>query len=113
MTQFALDHLWQSTLFAAGGALLNFAFRTNGAHVRFALWFAASLKFLVPFPLIVEIGKLISWSSAPSVPAEAPWVESVGNLIAPSKLIAPLSEVPVRSAPLPDAVNLPLASGAS
>ena len=43
------NHLWQSTLFAAAVALLALAFRRNRARLRYGLWFAASIKFLVPF----------------------------------------------------------------
>jgi len=44
-----LDHLWQSTMVAALMALLTLALQSNSARIRFWLWFAASLKFLVPF----------------------------------------------------------------
>jgi len=45
----AADHIWQSTLFAGGMGLLTLALSRNSAGARFWLWFAASLKFLVPF----------------------------------------------------------------
>jgi len=51
-----LNHLWQSTVFAAIVGLLTLLFRNNGANVRFALWFAASLKFLIPFSLFAKLG---------------------------------------------------------
>jgi uncharacterized protein (TIGR03435 family) len=50
------SHLWQSTLFAAVVALVALALRRNRAQVRYALWLAASLKFLVPFSLPVMVG---------------------------------------------------------
>jgi beta-lactamase regulating signal transducer with metallopeptidase domain len=59
----AIDHLWQSTLFAVAAGLLTLAFRRNRARVRFALWFAASVKFLVPFSVIVWLGSLIASSA--------------------------------------------------
>ncbi len=40
-----LNHLWQSTLFVAAAGLLTVALSSNGAHVRYGLWYAASLKF--------------------------------------------------------------------
>jgi bla regulator protein BlaR1 len=52
MIALLLDHLWQSSIFAGGAALLVFALRHNGANVRFWLWFAASMKLLVPFALL-------------------------------------------------------------
>ena len=53
------DHLWQSTVFAAGIALLTLAFRHNRAHVRYWLWLAASVKFLIPFAALLWIGARI------------------------------------------------------
>ena len=53
-----LDHLWQSTLVAMAIAGLVFFFRNNSAGVRYGLWFAASVKFLLPFSLLTEIGRL-------------------------------------------------------
>jgi beta-lactamase regulating signal transducer with metallopeptidase domain len=50
------DHLWQSTLFALGAGLLTLPLRRNSAGVRYGLWFAASVKFLVPFALLSAAG---------------------------------------------------------
>ena len=50
------NHLWQSTFFAIAAALLTIAFRRNRANVRFWLWFSASLKFFVPFALLISFG---------------------------------------------------------
>src|SRR5690349_8744773 len=58
------DHLWQSTLFIAAAALLAAAFRRNRAHVRYWIWFAASVKFLVPFALLMALGQRIEWRPA-------------------------------------------------
>ncbi len=58
----ALDnHLWQSTLFAAVAALLALVLRQNHARTRYWLWLLASLKFLVPFSLLVAIGGQLGW----------------------------------------------------
>jgi hypothetical protein len=46
------NHLWQSTLFAAAAGLLSLALRKQRAQVRYGLWLAASVKFLVPFALL-------------------------------------------------------------
>ena len=51
-----INHLWQSTLCVAGIWILTLAFRKNRAAVRYWLWLAASVKFLVPFSLLVSIG---------------------------------------------------------
>lgn len=50
------NHLWQSTLFAAVAGLLTLVFRRNRAQTRYWLWFAASVKFLVPFAVLMTIG---------------------------------------------------------
>jgi bla regulator protein blaR1 len=50
------NHLWQSTLFAILAAVSTLALRKNQARVRHHLWLAASLKFLVPFALLVNVG---------------------------------------------------------
>jgi beta-lactamase regulating signal transducer with metallopeptidase domain len=50
------SHLWQSTFFALAAGLLTLAFRGNRARVRYWLWLAASLKFLIPFALLVTLG---------------------------------------------------------
>ena len=54
-----IDHLWQSTLFAAAPGLLTLAFRDNRAAVRYGLWFAASLKFLLPFSALLALGQFL------------------------------------------------------
>jgi bla regulator protein blaR1 len=59
------NHLWQSTVFAAAIALLALAFRKNRAEVRYWLWLSASLKFLVPFSLLVGVGLHI-WDTLPT-----------------------------------------------
>jgi len=52
-----LDHLWQSTLFAACVAALALLVRRQAAGLRFALWLAASVKFLIPFSALVLLGR--------------------------------------------------------
>jgi bla regulator protein blaR1 len=50
------NHLWQSTLFAAVVTLVMLVLKDNRAQVRYALWLAASMKFLIPFALFVTVG---------------------------------------------------------
>jgi TonB family protein len=61
------NHLWQSTLFTLAVALLALAFRHQRAQVRHWLWFAASVKFLVPFAPLVAMGGLFGLGSAPAL----------------------------------------------
>jgi len=56
------NHLWQSTLFAVAAGLLTLILRKNHARARYWLWLAASMKFLIPFSLLVNLGSLLSWS---------------------------------------------------
>jgi bla regulator protein blaR1 len=56
----AADHLWQSTLFAAAAALLILTLRKHSARIRYIVWLTASLKFLVPFSLLVAMGSWLS-----------------------------------------------------
>jgi bla regulator protein BlaR1 len=58
------NHLWQSTLFAVAAGLLTVAFRKNRAHVRYWLWLSASLKFFVPFSLLMSLGSRLQWAPA-------------------------------------------------
>jgi bla regulator protein BlaR1 len=62
------NHLWQSTLFAAMAGLLTLALKKNRAQVRYWSWLAASVKFLIPFSLLISAGSYMGWSktSAPS-----------------------------------------------
>jgi uncharacterized protein (TIGR03435 family) len=50
------NHLRQSTVFAAAVALATLALRRNPARLRYWLWLAASIKFLIPFSLLVSLG---------------------------------------------------------
>jgi beta-lactamase regulating signal transducer with metallopeptidase domain len=50
------DHLWQSTWFACAAWLLALFVRKDSARVRYWVWMAASLKFLVPFAVLSWIG---------------------------------------------------------
>lgn len=52
----AADHLWQSTAFGAAAVLLVFMLKGNRARVRYWVWLAASVKFLIPFSILVSIG---------------------------------------------------------
>ena len=60
------NHIWQSTLFAAAAGLLTLALRNGPAAVRHRIWLAASVKFLIPFFLLIVIGS--RWQSAPETP---------------------------------------------
>lgn len=54
-----IDHLWQSSLVVGLAWVLTALLRRQGAHLRYWIWLAASIKFLVPFSLLVFIGEQI------------------------------------------------------
>jgi len=56
------NHLWQSTLFAVVAGLLTLILRRNQARARYWIWLTASLKFLLPFSLLVGIGSHLGWA---------------------------------------------------
>jgi uncharacterized protein (TIGR03435 family) len=61
------NHLWQSTLFVAAAAVLALSLRKNRAQTRYALWLIATLKFLVPFSLLIAVGAHLRWPAAAPV----------------------------------------------
>jgi uncharacterized protein (TIGR03435 family) len=92
-----LDHLWQSTLFTAAVWLVARAVRTNAARVRYWLWFAASLKFLVPISILVSVGGRFAWRTTPAAaPAVAAVIEQV---LTPAATTAATTSAPVTSSP--------------
>lgn len=79
------NHIWQSTLFAAVAALLTLTLRKNQARVRYWLWLAASLKFLVPFSLLLQLGSAVAVSrSAAASPAGFTLVEEISQPFIPA-----------------------------
>jgi len=46
--------------------LLTLALRKNRAAIRYGLWSAASVKFLVPFSLLMSAGSQVGWRSTPT-----------------------------------------------
>ena len=93
------NHVWQSSLFAGAAALLLAGIlRRNRAQMRYAPWLVASLKFLVPFSLLVSAGSLVQWGH--SVPAELSIAPAIGQIVQPF-------------APLPEPVSMAAAAQAS
>ena len=94
MTDLVIAHLWQSSLFAGLAWALTVVLRRNGAHVRYWIWFGASLKFLIPFALLVRAGSLIQWHS--TVPEyQQSWIATAKQLSQPVfRFPAPATPVP-------------------
>lgn len=74
MISLVANHLWQSTLFAIVVAALVLALRNNSARLRYWLWMAASIKFVLPFSLLVSLGAEFAarteWAATASNPLE-------------------------------------------
>lgn len=68
------NHLWQSTLFLLVAGLLTLALQNNYARIRYALWFTASVKFLIPFSLITLIAGHWASPRPPYAPKSAVYV---------------------------------------
>jgi len=56
-----LNHLWQSTLVGVVAWLATLALRHDRAAVRYGVWLAASLKFLVPLAWLTTLGARAGW----------------------------------------------------
>jgi bla regulator protein BlaR1 len=76
------NHLWQSTLFTLMVSLTTLALRKNRAAVRSRLWIAASLKFLLPFSLLISLGNWLPWHPAVAL-VETPVSSVVGQISRP------------------------------
>jgi bla regulator protein BlaR1 len=109
------NHLWQSTLFALTVWLLTLLLRHNQARARYGLWLAASLKFLLPFSLLVSLGGRLA---SPRPPADSQtgfyWaieqMKPVSQPFTPQRLsLAP----PAAVAPSPSLDLLPSLLGAT
>src|ERR1700754_4503632 len=90
------NHLWQSTLFVAAVWLTTLALRENRAAVRHWLWLAASVKFLIPFSLLINVGSQLAWQSAPRLaqPEFAGVITQVSRPFGISTGISPLASAP-------------------
>jgi uncharacterized protein (TIGR03435 family) len=61
-----VNHLWQSTMVTLIAWLLALTLRGNQARTRYWIWMIASVKFLLPFSLLIAAGEsLRSWIAAP------------------------------------------------
>lgn len=88
------NHLWQSTLFTAAAWLLTLALRKNRAAIRYGLWLAASVKFLIPFSLLVSIGSQFEWRATPIIES-VPFSHIAERMSQP--FVQPTKAVPVRT----------------
>jgi uncharacterized protein (TIGR03435 family) len=92
-----VPHLWQSTLCALIAWTLTLALRKNRAAVRYWIWLAASLKFLVPLSLLVSVGAQFAVRTATS--SAQPQLSAIVNQISAPAGLAPVTAAPVSAAP--------------
>jgi bla regulator protein blaR1 len=98
------DHLWQSTIFAIAAWLLTVALRKNRASVRYWIWFSASVKFLIPFSLLVTIGNKSAWHSSPLI-TQPRFAEAINQIGQP---FAIFTEAPIAMPPSHASNALPI-----
>ena len=97
------NHLWQATVFAGAAGLLTLLLRKNPARVRHWMWVAASMKFLVPFALLVAVGNHFEWRTAPAIaPNVAVVMGQATQPFAISAVSVVRATVPVAPNPLPE-----------
>lgn len=105
MTEALIDHLWQSTWFALAAALLVRVLHNNSASVRFRVWLAASLKFLIPLPLLVLAGKQVPWHTATSAHAPSGLSVLMNQLTEPAGALMAGFATPLPSGRAPPATS--------
>lgn len=66
-----VNHLWQSTGVIGVAWLLTLALRRNHARARYLVWMATSLKFLLPFSLLMDFGEWLRHWVPTAVPQSA------------------------------------------
>ncbi|MBB6143363.1 beta-lactamase regulating signal transducer with metallopeptidase domain [Silvibacterium bohemicum] len=62
-----VNHLWQSTVVIVFAWLLTLALRKNQARMRYRVWMIASIKFLLPFTLLISAGESLQTKLATPV----------------------------------------------
>ncbi len=70
-----VNHLWQSTVVVLLAWLLALSLRNNRANMRYWVWMTASIKFLVPFSLLIAAGEAIR--SAVAAPVQQPALSAI------------------------------------
>ena len=78
-TSLVANHLWQSTVVAVVAWLLTLALSRNQARTRYWLWLIASVKFLIPFSLLVVMGSYLPSTTAVPIaqPAVSQMIEQI------------------------------------
>ena len=88
------DHIWQSTICAAAAGFLAVVFRNNSASVRYWIWFAAAVKFLVP---VAALTAAVNWLPLPQATVAAGVALDAAALVFRASAIPQLSGLPATS----------------
>src|ERR1700728_1829187 len=91
------NHFWQSTAFVAAIGLLVLLFGENRARVRYRLWLAASLKFLIPFSALIALGSVIPRSNHAVPVLQSPMISAVQAVAQPFSAGAATHELNAQS----------------
>lgn len=93
-----LNHLWQSTLCLGVAGVLTLLLRENAAAARYRIWLAASVKFLLPFALLVGLGHELAPVRVTTIQSVEPPAAFVAQQIAApfTAGVQPLQAVTVR-----------------
>jgi TonB family protein len=99
------NHLWQTTVCVLAAAVLARFVGAQHPNVRHGIWLAASVKFLIPFSLIVAAGQqLAGWTlpalDVPTVPAGLQAIGQPFSGWAIEASAAPAAGAPLRLATL-------------
>ena len=76
------NHMWQTTIFVGIVIAITRAMRGNRACVRHAMWLAASVKFALPFSLLVAVGSAIEWPRTPLALPSTPNFFEITRIVA-------------------------------
>jgi uncharacterized protein (TIGR03435 family) len=91
------NHLWQSTVVTGIAWLLSLSLRQNHARLRYWVWMIASVKYLIPFSLLIAAGE--SLHSAFATPMQRPALAAAMQQITlPFSLAASPAAVPYAGA---------------
>jgi uncharacterized protein (TIGR03435 family) len=95
------NHLWQSTVFGGAMWVLALTLRRNRAAVRYWLWLAASVKFLLPFSLLVSAGSELARRTTAIEPPQ--WSSAIDQISRPfnSSTAVPQIVAPAVANPIP------------
>jgi GWxTD domain-containing protein len=61
---------------------ITMAMGRNHARMRYALWLAASVKFVIPFSLLIAAGIAVDWPGRPTLPETEMGVSTIAEFIA-------------------------------